>query len=94
MIVLDHCMIKRVKDKDWLICFCRFNFIAKKLYKRLIQLGGTNLQSLGLADDQHDLGYVYGRQACHGSQHHHGTITRFLSEHCMENSQLVCFNIQ
>lgn len=36
----------------------RFNFIAKKLYKRLIQLGGTSLQSLGLADDQHDLGYV------------------------------------
>ena len=38
--------------------FCRFNFIAKKLYKRLIQLGGTSLLSLGLADDQHDLGYA------------------------------------
>lgn len=36
----------------------RFNFIAKKLNKRLIQLGGTELQSLGLADDQHELGYV------------------------------------
>ena len=36
----------------------RFNFIAKKLNKRLIQLGGTELQRLGLADDQHDLGYV------------------------------------
>ncbi|XP_068695868.1 NADPH-dependent diflavin oxidoreductase 1-like [Montipora foliosa] len=34
----------------------KFNFIAKKLYKRLIQLGGKSLQSLGLADDQHDLG--------------------------------------
>ncbi|XP_044174557.1 NADPH-dependent diflavin oxidoreductase 1-like [Acropora millepora] len=34
----------------------KFNFIAKKLYKRLIQLGGTSLLSLGLADDQHDLG--------------------------------------
>ena len=43
---------------------CRFNFIAKKLYKRLIQLGGTALQLLGLADDQHDLGYVKGKQAC------------------------------
>ena len=41
-----------------LSCFCRFNFIAKKLYKRLIQLGGTSLLSLGLADDQHDLGYA------------------------------------
>ena len=37
---------------------CRFNFIAKKLNKRLIQLGGTELQSIGLADDQHELGYV------------------------------------
>ncbi|XP_015765584.1 PREDICTED: NADPH-dependent diflavin oxidoreductase 1-like [Acropora digitifera] len=36
----------------------KFNFIAKKLYKRLIQLGGTSLLSLGLADDQHDLGYA------------------------------------
>ena len=42
-----------------LSCSCRFNFIAKKLNKRLIQLGGTELQSLGLADDQHELGYVY-----------------------------------
>ena len=42
-----------------LSCSCRFNFIAKKLNKRLIQLGGTELQSLGLEDDQHELGYVY-----------------------------------
>lgn len=41
-----------------LSCSQRFNFIAKKLNKRLIQLGGTELQSLGLADDQHELGYV------------------------------------
>ncbi|XP_078382662.1 NADPH-dependent diflavin oxidoreductase 1-like isoform X2 [Oculina patagonica] len=34
----------------------KFNFIAKKMNKRLIQLGGTELQSLGLADDQHELG--------------------------------------
>ncbi|KAJ7339371.1 NADPH-dependent diflavin oxidoreductase 1 [Desmophyllum pertusum] len=34
----------------------KFNFIAKKLNKRMIQLGGSELQSLGLADDQHELG--------------------------------------
>ncbi|RMX46189.1 hypothetical protein pdam_00007846 [Pocillopora damicornis] len=34
----------------------KFNFIAKKLNKRLIQLGGRELQRVGLADDQHDLG--------------------------------------
>ena len=34
----------------------RFNFIAKKLYKRIIQLGGQPMQGLALADDQHDLG--------------------------------------
>lgn len=36
----------------------RFNFIAKKLRKRLIQLGGTEIVSAGFADDQHDLGLV------------------------------------
>ncbi|XP_048772680.2 NADPH-dependent diflavin oxidoreductase 1-like [Ostrea edulis] len=34
----------------------KFNFIAKKLFKRLLQLGAESLQSVGLADDQHDLG--------------------------------------
>lgn len=34
----------------------KFNFIAKKLYKRLVQLGAGGLQTVGLADDQHDLG--------------------------------------
>lgn len=34
----------------------KFNFAAKKLNKRLIQLGATQLLSIGLADDQHDLG--------------------------------------
>ncbi|CAH1786471.1 unnamed protein product [Owenia fusiformis] len=34
----------------------KFNFIAKKLHKRLIQLGGNSLVPVGLADDQHDLG--------------------------------------
>ena len=36
----------------------RFNFVAKKLHKRLLMLGATALVPLGLADDQHDLGYV------------------------------------
>ncbi|XP_053670294.1 NADPH-dependent diflavin oxidoreductase 1 [Anopheles nili] len=35
----------------------KFNFVAKKLHKRLQQLGGTPLISIGLCDDQHDLGY-------------------------------------
>ncbi|KAJ8379615.1 hypothetical protein SKAU_G00003930 [Synaphobranchus kaupii] len=34
----------------------KFNFIAKKLHKRLAQLGASTLLPLGLADDQHDLG--------------------------------------
>jgi len=36
----------------------RFNFVAKKLHKRLLMLGASALVHLGLADDQHDLGYV------------------------------------
>ncbi|XP_056146865.1 NADPH-dependent diflavin oxidoreductase 1 [Lampris incognitus] len=34
----------------------KFNFVAKKLYKRLLQLGASMLQPVGLADDQHELG--------------------------------------
>ena len=34
----------------------KFNFVAKKLHKRLQQLGGTAVADLGLADDQHALG--------------------------------------
>ena len=34
----------------------KFNFAAKKLNKRLAQLGGIELIPIGLADDQHDLG--------------------------------------
>nr|XP_031834262.1 NADPH-dependent diflavin oxidoreductase 1 isoform X3 [Nomia melanderi] len=34
----------------------KFNFAAKKLNKRLIQLGAKELLPIGLADDQHDLG--------------------------------------
>ncbi|XP_020707937.2 NADPH-dependent diflavin oxidoreductase 1 isoform X2 [Athalia rosae] len=34
----------------------KYNFAAKKLNKRLAQLGGKEILSIGLADDQHDLG--------------------------------------
>ncbi|CAK9811444.1 NADPH-dependent diflavin oxidoreductase 1 [Anthophora plagiata] len=34
----------------------KFNFAAKKLNRRLMQLGAKELLSIGLADDQHDLG--------------------------------------
>uniref|UniRef100_A0A674H2W1 NADPH-dependent diflavin oxidoreductase 1 n=1 Tax=Taeniopygia guttata TaxID=59729 RepID=A0A674H2W1_TAEGU len=34
----------------------KFNFIAKKLHKRLLQLGGSPLLPVALGDDQHDLG--------------------------------------
>ncbi|XP_061555006.1 NADPH-dependent diflavin oxidoreductase 1 isoform X2 [Phycodurus eques] len=34
----------------------KFNFVAKKLHKRLAQLGASLLLPVGLADDQHDLG--------------------------------------
>lgn len=34
----------------------RFNFVAKKLYRRLRQLGGAALLPVCLGDDQHELG--------------------------------------
>ncbi|XP_053229585.1 NADPH-dependent diflavin oxidoreductase 1 isoform X1 [Podarcis raffonei] len=34
----------------------KFNFVAKKLHKRLVQLGGCPLLPPALGDDQHDLG--------------------------------------
>ncbi|XP_053328317.1 NADPH-dependent diflavin oxidoreductase 1 isoform X2 [Spea bombifrons] len=34
----------------------KFNFIAKKLHKRLLQLGASPVLSAALGDDQHDLG--------------------------------------
>jgi len=37
--------------------YSKFNFVAKRLHKRLLQLGGQPLIPLGLGDDQHDLGY-------------------------------------
>ncbi|KAG5324523.1 NDOR1 oxidoreductase, partial [Acromyrmex heyeri] len=36
--------------------YTKFNFAAKKLNKRLMQLGGEELLPIGLADDQHNLG--------------------------------------
>ncbi|KAJ8937008.1 hypothetical protein NQ314_012090 [Rhamnusium bicolor] len=37
--------------------YIKFNFVAKRLHKRLLQLGAQALLPLGLGDDQHDLGY-------------------------------------
>lgn len=37
--------------------YAKFNFVAKRLHKRLMQLGGEPLVALGLGDDQHELGY-------------------------------------
>lgn len=34
----------------------KYNFAGKKLFRRLVQLGGRPLTDLGLADDQHELG--------------------------------------
>lgn len=36
--------------------FSQFNFVAKRLNKRLQQLGATGIIPIGLCDDQHDLG--------------------------------------
>ncbi|KDR16972.1 NADPH-dependent diflavin oxidoreductase 1 [Zootermopsis nevadensis] len=36
--------------------YAKFNYVAKKLHRRLLQLGGQPLLHIGLADDQHDLG--------------------------------------
>jgi equilibrative nucleoside transporter 1/2/3 len=36
--------------------YAKFNYAAKKLYRRLLQLGGKPLLHVGLADDQHDRG--------------------------------------
>ncbi|XP_011368194.1 NADPH-dependent diflavin oxidoreductase 1 isoform X1 [Pteropus vampyrus] len=36
--------------------YAKFNFVAKKLYRRLLQLGGTALLPVCLGDDQHELG--------------------------------------
>lgn len=36
--------------------YSKFNFVAKRLGKRLTQLGGREIVPIGLCDDQHDLG--------------------------------------
>ncbi|KAJ6637955.1 NADPH-dependent diflavin oxidoreductase 1 [Pseudolycoriella hygida] len=36
--------------------YSKFNFVAKRLGKRLSQLGGREILPVGLCDDQHDLG--------------------------------------
>lgn len=36
--------------------YSKFNFVAKRLHKRLLQLGANAIEQVGLCDDQHDLG--------------------------------------
>lgn len=38
----------------------KFNFVAKKLDNRLLDLGATAIVERGLGDDQHPSGYDYG----------------------------------
>ena len=37
----------------------KYNFVGKRLHKRLLQLGGKAIVPLGLGDEQHDLGHDY-----------------------------------
>lgn len=37
--------------------YAEYNFVAKKLYRRLMQLGATSLVPLGLGNESHELGY-------------------------------------
>lgn len=45
------------KHLSGILCL-RYNFVAKKLYRRLLQLGGRSVMPLGLADEQHEFGYA------------------------------------
>lgn len=36
--------------------YAKYNFVAKRLHKRLLQLSAKAILPLTLADDQHDLG--------------------------------------
>lgn len=38
--------------------YSKFNYAAKKLHKRLLNLGATSICPLGLCDDQHDYGHL------------------------------------
>lgn len=46
----------RGRGQHQLCLLCRFNFVAKKLHRRLLQLGGSALLPVCLGDDQHELG--------------------------------------
>ncbi|KAJ1363210.1 hypothetical protein KIN20_023025 [Parelaphostrongylus tenuis] len=61
-------LLRRSLGPDWLqnvhfavlglgdSSYLKFNFASKKVYRRLLQLGGKCLLDIGLADDQHELG--------------------------------------
>ncbi|VDP07034.1 unnamed protein product [Heligmosomoides polygyrus] len=61
-------MLRRSIGPDWLqnvhfavlglgdSSYQKYNFASKKLFRRLLQIGGKCLLDIGLADDQHELG--------------------------------------
>ncbi|PIO56033.1 flavodoxin, partial [Teladorsagia circumcincta] len=61
-------MLRKSLPRDWLrhinfgvlglgdSSYQKYNFASKKLFRRLLQLGGNSLLDIGLADDQHELG--------------------------------------
>lgn len=64
--VFSICLGWNVFLKTAFLSLARFNFVAKKLSKRLLQLGANALLPVGLADDQHDLGWVKVSEAIKG----------------------------
>lgn len=56
LLVLWQCLLCCWSSPALCYSLLRFNFVAKKLHKRLLQLGGNPLLPVALGDDQHDLG--------------------------------------
>ncbi|KAH8394999.1 hypothetical protein KR215_004029 [Drosophila sulfurigaster] len=63
--------------------YSKFNYAAKKLHKRLLNLGATSLCPLGLCDDQHDYGHLGTSLAWTASLW--GTLSSTLAVHKKEN---------
>ena len=43
----------------FVLIMVRFNWAARKLHKRLLQLGANEIYARGEADEQHEEGYHY-----------------------------------
>lgn len=59
-IVLHIRLFSLVSCFELNLTFELWQFVAKKLDKRLMDLGGTAILERGLGDDQHPSGYDYG----------------------------------